>query len=80
MNVLLLNTVENIVAKEEIAHNELFLLMSKGFLKLSASNTSKCIYIYRKGLIYCHSVLDFEVKVSLIIISEKHPNKKGALE
>ena len=37
MIVLLLITVENIVAKEEIAHDEQFLLLSQGLQKSSAA-------------------------------------------
>ena len=44
MRVLLLNRVENIVAKGEIARFEQFLLLPKCFQKLSAEDASKCVY------------------------------------
>ena len=45
MRVQLLNTVENIVAKGEIAYYEQFLLLPKCFQKLSDAEESQSFYM-----------------------------------
>ena len=44
----MLNKVENIVAKGEIAHHEQFLLWQQCFQKFSAAISSKCVYRWER--------------------------------
>ena len=45
MKTYLLNRVESIVSKEEIASFEQFLFLSQSFQKLSAAEASESVYI-----------------------------------
>ena len=48
MKEQLLKNVENIVAKEEIAHYEQFHLLRQWFLKLSAADASENFFVWEK--------------------------------
>ena len=54
MKVYLLNKVENIVAKEEIAHDDQFLLLPKCFLKLTAAEVSEIVC--KRVRVKCRSI------------------------
>ena len=53
MKVLLLNRVENIVAKEEISHYDKFLLRLQCFQMSSAVAVPKSVYTLYVGKGYC---------------------------
>ena len=48
MNTYLLNRVENIVSKEEIACFEQFLRLSQSFQKSSAAEASESVYMWER--------------------------------
>ena len=67
MKVIVLNRVDNKVAKGEIAHDEQYLLLSQCFQKMSAPGLSKKINMCEKvisGLSKCFVITDQMRKVT----------------
>ena len=67
-----LNKVENMVAKEEIACFEQFLLLSKCFQNSSAAKASECVYMWLISKIFCFYFYErYYVHYNIALLSNK---------